>query len=138
MRALDVALGYSLRHAILLLFLHAIAAIVVSATAMPVAVMIASNALILMSLSYYFSRDILRRLPDSWIGISLMQDGISVGTRDGGNFHGRVEKRTVVSPWLLVLRVVPEGQRFPVSRAIFPDTLEAGAFRELCVRLRFS
>ena len=58
--------------------------------------------------------------------------------RDGSGFSGRIAGNTTVSPHFAVLRIRLEGHRLPVSRAIFPDALEAGEFRELCVHLRFT
>jgi len=134
----DMAIGPSARFVMLLLFLHSITAIIVSATAMPVAARAAAFVLILLSLGYHLARDVLRLFPDSWIALSLDQDGVSVVTRDGRRYSGQIEKKTVVYPHFIVLRITQEGRRLPVIRVIFPDALDDGAFRELCVRLKFA
>jgi len=121
-----------------LLFLHSITAIIVSATAMPVAARAAAFVLILLSLSYHLARDVLRLSPGSWIQISLGRDGVSVVTRDGRRYSGQIEKKTVVCPYFVVLRIKPEGHHLTVARVIFPDALADDAFRELCVRLKFA
>lgn len=128
----------SLRFAASLLVLHMMAAAVVYATALPWAAKLAMLMLIILSLAYYLARDVLQLLRDSWRDISLDQKDVSVITRDGSVFIGEVANKTFVSPYFVVLCVKPEGRRLPVSRVIFPDAMRAGAFRELCVHLRFA
>lgn len=127
----------SLRFAASLLVLHMMAAAVVYATAMPWTAKLAMFMLIILSLAYYLARDVLQLLRDSWRDISLDQKDVSVITRDGSVFIGEVANKTFISPYFVVLCVKPEGQRLPVSRVIFPDAMRAGAFRELCVHLKF-
>ena len=122
----------------LLLLFHAIVATVVSMTVMPLAARLAILMLILLSLIYYLARDVLLLFPDSWREIAFDQGGVSVVIRDGSSLFGQVANNTTVSPYFAVLRVRVEGYRLPVSRAIFPDALGTGAFRELSVHLRFS
>lgn len=126
------------RFAMLLLMFHGIAATVVYVAAIPLANRLAMLLLIFLSLSYYLARDVLLLMPDSWRKISLDQGSVSVVTRDGSGFIGQVANETVVSAHLIVLCLRLEGRRLLVARVIFPDALDAGAFRELCVRLRFS
>lgn len=124
--------------ALLLLLSHALVATVVYATMLPPAARLALLVPILLSLIYYLARDALLLFPDSWREISFDQDRVSVVTRDGTGFSGEIANGTVVSPYFAVLRIRPEGHRLPVFRTIFPDALGTGAFRELCVRLRFA
>ncbi|MBI5430063.1 MAG: hypothetical protein HY938_06340 [Nitrosomonadales bacterium] len=138
MATLDMAIVSSPRFAMVLLVLHSVAAISVSATAIPVVVKAAVLALILASLLYHLARDSWRLLPDSWAGITLDGGGVSITTRDGRHFAGQVEKMTVVCPCFVVLRITPDGHRRAVSRAVFPDALNGDEFRELCVRLKFA
>jgi hypothetical protein len=133
-----MAIKASLRLALLLLFLHMIAAIIVYATAAPPAIRWVIILLIALSLIYYLARDVFLFLPDSWSEISLDQSGVSVVARDGSSFLARVTDTTVVSPCCIVLRGKLDGHRWLVSRVIFPDALSAGEFRELCVRLKFA
>ncbi|MDO8292087.1 MAG: hypothetical protein Q7T29_04365 [Gallionella sp.] len=132
-----MAIKPSPRLALLLLLSHAIVAIVVYWTVMPLAARLAILMLILLSLLYYLVRDVLLLFPDSWRQISFDQDSVSVVTRNGLGLSGRVASKTTVSPYFAVLRVRLEGHRLPVFRTIFPDGLDTGAFRELCVHLRF-
>jgi hypothetical protein len=179
-----MAIKPSPRLALLLLLFHALVAIVVYMTVMPLAVRLAMLVPILLSLFYYLARDALLLFPGSWCEISFenhphpnllppgegtiasspasgitsdlaalppsrMASGlirglrrglgrVSVVTRDGSGFSGEIADGTVASPYFAVLRVEREGHRLPVFRAIFPDALGTGAFRELCVRLRFA
>ncbi len=128
----------SLRFALSLLLLHAMVAAVVYATAMAFPAKLVWFVLIAVSLIYHMARDVLMVLPDSWHEISLVQNDISVTVRNGTSFFGQVAERTVVSPYFLVLCVSLEGHRPPVSRVIFPDSMSAGAFRVLCVHLKFA
>ena len=129
---------HSPRLAILLLLLHMVAAILVYATGMPLQARLLMLLLISLSLVYYQARDVFLLLPYSWREISLENGGISVVTRDGSKLPGRLANDSTVSPCFILLRVRQEGRYLPVSRIIFPDALEAGAFREFCVRLKFS
>jgi toxin CptA len=138
----EVVLQYSvkpsLRFAMSLLLLHMMAAAVVYATAIPWPARLAMLMLIILSLVYYLARDVLLLLRDSWRDISLDQNNVTIVTRDGTNFLGQVANRTFVSPYFVVLCVKLEGQRLLVSRVIFPDAISTGAFRELCVHLKFA
>ena len=124
--------------AVLLLFMHTTAAIAVYLTAIPLQAMLALILLVASSLTYHLARDVLLRLPNSWREVTLVQGGVSVVAQDGSGFLGQIENRTTVSPYVIVLRVRLEGRRQAVTRVIFPDALDAGAFRELCVQLKFS
>jgi toxin CptA len=128
----------SLRFVASLLVLHMMAAAVVYATAIPWTAKLAMLMLIILSLAYYLARDVLQLLRDSWRDISLDQKDVSVVTRDGNVFIGEVANKTFVSPYFVVLCVKPEGRHLPVSRVIFPDAMRSGAFRELCVHLKFA
>lgn len=128
----------SSRLALLLLLSHAMVAIVVYVTVMPLAARLAMLMLIFLSLFYYLARDALLFFPDSWLEISFEQGSVSVVTLDGSVFPGRVASGTVVSPYFVVLRVKTEGRCLSAFRTVFPDALDTGEFRELCVYLKFA
>jgi toxin CptA len=128
----------SLRFALSLLALHMMAAAAVFVTALPWPAKLAMLLLIILSLAYYLARDVLLLLPDSWRDISLDRKDVSVVTSRGTVLTGHVANSTLVSPYLVILCVKPEGQRLLVSRVIFPDAISARAFREFCVHLRFA
>lgn len=94
--------------------------------------------LIVLSLSYYLARDVFLIFSDSWHEISLDQNSVSVVARDGSKLIGQIAGKTIVSPYLVLLRIKPEGRYRPVSRVIFPDAMDMDAFRELRVRLKFA
>ena len=124
--------------AISLLVLHTLVATVAVATAMPLPVKLAMLLLIVLSLLYYLARDVLLLFPDSWCDILLDQDGVSIVTREGATICGQVANKTLVSPYFVVLCVKLEGHYLLRSRLIFPDAMNAGAFRELRVHLKFA
>lgn len=121
----------------LLLLSHAMVASVVYATLMPPVFKLAMLTWILFSLFFYLARDALLLLPGSWRDISIDQGSVSVVTHRGSDLSGQIIGSTMVSPYFAVVRVMLQGHRVPVSRAIFPDSLDTGEYRELCVRLRF-
>ena len=136
--ALQFPIKPSPRFAVTLLLLHMMAVAAVYATDIPWMAKLAMFALILLSLVFYLARDVLLLLPYSWCDISLDRREVSVVTRDGAVSMGRVANKTFVSPYLIVLCIKREGQRPSLSRVIFPDAMPAGAFRALCVHLRFA
>jgi len=123
--------------AALLLFTHAAAALATYLAAVPLTVRLAVFLLIGSSLIYHVARDALLLLPDSWGDVTHAAGGLSIATREGKVFFGRLENRIMVSPYFIVLRVKIEGRHLPVSRVIFPDAMEAGEFRKLCVQLKY-
>lgn len=133
-----MAIKPSARLAATLLFSHAIAVFVVYLTAIPWTARLVAGLLIMSSLTWHLSRDALLIFPDSWREISLVQNGATVVARDGSRLFGRITGRTVVSPYFVLLRIRPEGQGRTVSRVIFPDAMDADAFRELRVHLKFA
>lgn len=132
-----MAVKFSARFAMLLLLLHTIATMLLYVTDMALELRLAMSLMVTLILTYYLVRDVFLLLPESWHEISLDQGGVSVVTRHGLRFTGRITNGTTVSPYLIVLRVKLEGRHLPDSRVIFPDALSTGAFRETCVRLKF-
>lgn len=128
---------FSLRLSATLLFLHGAVAVVVVVTDVPVLVRLAMLLFIMLSLFYYLARDVYYSLPGSWRSLSLERDDVSIITRDGARLHGRLSNGTLVSSYLIVLRVKLDGVFLPRSRVIFPDGLHDDEFRECCIRLKF-
>ncbi|MGA7595350.1 MAG: protein YgfX [Gallionella sp.] len=135
---LQLAVKTSLRFAWLLLLLHLVAASVVVATVMALPAKLLFLLLMAFSLAYYLLRDVLLLLPGSWREISFNQHEVAVVTRSGPGLLGQVASQSVVSPYFVVLSVRPQGRHRPVFRVIFPDSMRPGAFRELCVHLKFA
>lgn len=124
--------------AALLLFIHAAVATAAYLTDIPLPARLALLVLITLSLVYHLARDVILSLPDSWCEVTLVPGGLSVATGDGTCCSGHLENKITVSPYFIVLRVRLDGRRQPVTRVIFPDALDAGEFRKLCVQLKFS
>jgi len=132
-----MAIKFSLRFFMILLLLHMMGAILVSVVVMALAVKMAMLLLVLLSLFYYLARDVFLLLPYSWREISLDQGDAVIATRRGSKLSGRIANRTTVSPYFIVLSIKFEGFYWLHSRVIFPDALNVGAFREICVRLKY-
>jgi hypothetical protein len=128
----------SLRFASMLLLFHAMAASVIFATAMPLTARLAMSMLVLLSLLYHLARDALLLSADSWREFSFDQGLVSIVTRDGSGYSGQLTNKTTVSTYFAVLSIRREGRSLPVFRVVFPDALDTGEFRELCVRLKFA
>lgn len=122
--------------AVLLSLFHGLAAAVVYVTDMPMAAKLTLLPVIVLSLTYYLIRDVMRLLPYSWRNISLDKNGVVISMRDGSSLTGTVMGDVFVSPYFIVLRVALQGHRLASSRVIFPDALGTDKFRELRVRLR--
>lgn len=56
---------------------------------------------------------------------------------DGTTATGRLVPDAFVAPWLTVLRWVPDGARFSRAIVVFPDAVDAMAFRRLRILLRW-
>jgi hypothetical protein len=131
-----MAIKPSPHFALLLLFIYLTAAIVVYFAAIPTAFRLGSILLIILSLSHYLARDFFLFFSDSWNEFSFDQNGVTVVARNGSTNIATVSNTTIVCPYFIVLRVRFPGQYRLVSRVIFPDALNAGEFRKLCVLLK--
>lgn len=57
--------------------------------------------------------------------------------RSGEWVEGRILGTSLVTPWLSVLNVASEGRRLSRNIVLFPDSLDAEAYRKLRVKLRW-
>jgi hypothetical protein len=94
--------------------------------------------LISLSLLHHLYRHILLRSKHSWCAFSLDQKHLLIHTRGGIELAGFVAANTLVTPLCVMLCASLDGHKLPVCQVIFPDAMHADAFRELCVRLKFS
>lgn len=133
-----MTIKFSPRFCLLLMLMHMVAAITVYATTVPFAFKGAVILLVALSLLYYLARDVFISFPASWHEIALEQDSVQVTVRDGSSFYGQVTSTTIVSQYCIVFRVRQGRRQLLVSRAIFPDSVSPGEFRELCVGLKFA
>ena len=128
----------SLRFISLLLQMHLLAATAVLVTDIPFVSKLALIMSILLSLYYLLARNIFLHSPGSWCEISINRDDVSVVTRNGKRFSGKVECNTVISPFFAVLCVRPEKHRTPIFQVIFPDALGEEGFRKMCILLKYN
>lgn len=133
-----MTIRFSPRLGLLLLFLHVTAALIVSVTAVPLIFKVAAILIVASSLAYYLARDVFMFFPASWYEILLEQNGVKVSTRDRSSFRAMVASSTIVNPYCIVLRVGLGSRHSLVSRVIFPDSLDPGGFRKLCIGLKFA
>jgi len=133
-----MVIKFSRKLAAVIVFLHLVTSAMVLMTDLPLWTRSILLLMILLSMIYHLARNVLFLLPGSWREFSLDQDGVTIVTRDGTSFQGRIAQGTVVSPYLILLRVKLEGEFLLKSRVLFPDSLEQDAFRRACVLLRYS
>lgn len=77
------------------------------------------------------------RAKQSWRSFSLNKKQLVVNTLGGETLSGEVIGQTVVTPLCVVLCARLAGCKRTVCQVVFPDAMQAEAFRELRVRLRF-
>lgn len=123
---------------LLLLALHTLALCSVWFTDLTVLLRLGLSLLVLLSLLYHLNRHVLLLGKRSWRVFSLDKLRVDVITRGGEELAGSILDQTVVTPYMVLLRVKLEGRRMPVYQVICCDALQADAFRELRVRLRFA
>lgn len=133
-----MAINISPHYALLLLLAHLLSALAVYAALIPFSLRLAILFLLLLSLTFHLARDALLLLPASWRRLSIGAGEATIITGGGFELTGQLAGGCVVTPWFVILRIKPDGKYWPVARAIFSDALENDAFRELCVRLKFS
>ncbi len=94
----------------------------------------------LLSLNLYHSllRDAWWRLAHSCAGLVLEDAQAEIVRRDGACQPCRILPGSLVTPWLTVLNLLPEGARYACSVIILPDSLDAESFRRLRVWLKWS
>lgn len=93
--------------------------------------------ILLLSLIYHLRRYAWLSAPDSCIALRLEGDQVTVATRVGAEWTGTVSSNTLVTPFLTVLNVMPQGARFSRSVIIMQDSLDREAFRQLRVNLKW-
>jgi len=81
---------------------------------------------------------IYRHMRTGWRSFSLNRRRVAVSISAGNILDGELAHQTVVTPCCVVLCVSLKGRALPVCQVIFPDAMQADAFRELRVRLKFS
>ncbi|OGI41778.1 MAG: hypothetical protein A2150_01370 [Candidatus Muproteobacteria bacterium RBG_16_64_11] len=92
---------------------------------------------IVASAVHALRRHAWRRARAAAIGLEIDTDGDYSVRRVAGDWLACRYVESFVSPWLVIVRVIPAGRRRPVSVLVAVDAVAAEEFRELRARLHF-
>lgn len=104
--------------------------------ALPAWAAVALAFVIAFSLVYHWLRDAWLRLPDSCVGASFGDETV-LTLRSGRQLQGRLAGDALVTPYLTVLTVALDESRGTRSLVVLPDSLDAEAFRQLRLWLKW-
>jgi hypothetical protein len=104
---------------------------------LPVWAKAALAPILLCSLIFHLRREAWLSAPDSCIAMKLEGDQVTLTTRIGAEWAGTVSSNTLVTPFLTVLNVMPQGARFSRSVIIMQGSLDRESFRQLRVSLKW-
>ncbi len=136
--ALTIQRQPSRRLAVLLCAMHMISFGLLWPLIVPFALKVAITALLIVSLIYYLRQDALLTADHAVTAFTLTGTlQCTVTLRSGEAVTGTVQGGTFVAPCLTVILYRPEGKFFARSIVIFPDGIDAEAFRKLRVWLRW-
>ena len=101
--------------------------------------LVAGTALLLMLSAYVtISRHALLRQSHSIVRLELTdREHVRLQTHAGSWYSGRILGSSTVAPWLTVLNIRRDGQRWPSHVVLMSDSLDPAAFRRLRVWLRW-
>jgi toxin CptA len=105
--------------------------------AFPIWAKMALAFLVLLSLGYHLRREAWLFAPSATVALILEGDQVVLSTRDGKHLMGKILHDSLVTPYLTILNVLPQGARFSRSVIILPDSLDAESFRQLRVWLKW-
>ncbi len=123
--------------AAVLIAAHGVTLAVLLPLALPLWAKAALAALILFSLMHHLRRDAWLSAPSSRVALTLEGDRVVLSTRGGEQMAGQMLHDSLVTPFITVLNVLPQGAHFARSVVILPDTLDAESFRQLRVWLKW-
>jgi toxin CptA len=92
---------------------------------------------VLFSLLYQLKRVAWLSEGTATVALKLEGELIVMTTRGGALLTGRILSDSLVTPYLTVLNILPEGARFARSVIIMSDSLDAESFRQLRVWLKW-
>lgn len=121
---------------LLLISMHLLVILSVCLTNLMLWARLGLSVAILISLFHQLYRHAWAR--QSWRTFSLDKKTVVVNTLGGDQVSGELTHQTVITPYCVVLCARLDGFRLPVCQVIFRDAMQADAFRELRVRLKFS
>lgn len=116
---------------------HLGAAVLILVIPLPMGVQILLVGAVLASLYQAVMRHALRRGPGAVTGLEIDTDGEYALRRGEGDWTPCQYVESFLSPWLVIVRLRPEGRRWPVSVVLARGAVEASLFRELRARLHF-
>ena len=123
--------------AAMLIAVHGITFAALFPLALPIWAKAALAPLMLFSLAYHLRRDAWLSAPSASVELVLEGDRIVLTTRGGEQLAGQMLSDSLVTPFLTVLNVLPQGARLARSVVILPDSLDAESFRQLRVCLKW-
>lgn len=116
---------------------HGAALAVLVPLALPLWAKILLASLVLTSMLYHIWHDAWLLALSSNKTLLLDGDMILLVARNGDQVTARVLADSLVTPFLTVLNVLPQGRHLARSVIILPDSLDVEAFRQLRVLLRW-
>ncbi len=119
---------------LLLLAVHLLVILSVCLTNLVLWARLCLSVTILFSLLHQLYRHAWAK--QSWRTFSLDKKTVVVNTLGGEQLNGELTHQTVITPGCVVL--CARLRELPVCQVIFRDAMQADAFRELRVRLKFS
>lgn len=103
----------------------------------PLWVKTALTFLLLLNLGYQLRRAAWLSAPSAAVALKLEGELALLTTRAGEQLSGQILRDSLVTPHLTVLNVLSQGARLARSVVILPDSLDAEAFRQLRVWLKW-
>ena len=116
---------------------HGAALAVLASLVLPLWAKILLASLVLVSLLYHIWHDAWLLALSSNKTLLLDGDMILLVARNGDKVTARVLADSLVTPYITVLNVLPQGSHLARSVIILPDSLDAESFRQLRVWLRW-
>jgi toxin CptA len=117
---------------------HGVALAVLAPLALPLWSRTLLASLVLVSLLYHIWHDAWLLALSSNKTLLLEGDMILLVARNGDQVSARVLADSLVTSFITVLNVLPQGSYLARSVIILPDSLDAESFRQLRVRLRWA
>ncbi len=123
---------------LLIVLAHAVAAGVISVIPVLQTALIFLLPILAASAVYYVRRDAMLMARGAWGALRLEEGRVVLVNRNGDELAGKLLRGSVVTPHLVVLNVVAEGEGRNGSVVLLPDCMDAGSFRQLRVALKWN
>jgi toxin CptA len=122
---------------IVLIASHGVALAVLAPLALPLWARILLASFVITSLLYHVWHDAWLLALSSNKTLLVDGDMVQLVARNGDQVTARVLADSLVTPYITLLNVLPQGSYFTRSVIILPDSLDAESFRQLRVWLRW-